>query len=216
MRYTILIPALEKSGDTTLYTGDKDEIVAWLMNQADVKQYAIRQEGSAIRLTAGQFLANIVNVVPKYYQMDPETEDLLPNGSSLANGMKVLLADPDERGRPEKTEDWELDRALERNRWCTITDLKIKGQLVIFVAVYADGTKRKRKSYLHHSWLVKIDSITDSMVKATKRYNDILDIVKEGFDKHDEYCCTNCYGGSDAPSNEDLAEEITKKILGSL
>lgn len=55
-----------------------------------------------------------------------------------------------------------------------------------------------------------------AMDPNTERYNEILAIIKTAFDVHDEHCCTNCYGGPDAPSIDTLAENAAKAILGSI
>lgn len=161
-------------------------------------------------------------LVPKFYRMNPEIEDVVINGGGLANGMKILIDSSDKRvnlAAKSPLEEWEIDRALEVNQWCTVSQLKIIENDVRFLALYEDGTKRVRWVSIRDSWIVKIDSLPDPVLdeeKEAQRYNNVLGLVKEAFDKHGEFCCTSCYGGKDAPSDEALAEEATRNILGLL
>lgn len=213
MRYAVIISDQWLHDGTTLFHGDKDEVVEWLALQTNVKNYEILPDGSVVRLTVPEFLTNIVNIVPKFRQMDPETEDLLPGGNYLANGMRVLFANPDERGRPEDLEDWARDRALERNRWCTVTNLKIKGHSVKFVAVYDDGTKRVRSTAIQDSWLVKKDSIEESQNLAAGLRNKVYEIVEEAM-----IAAAGGASGEGTPDEkaaraQDKADEATARIL---
>lgn len=126
-----------------------------------------------------EFLTKNHPFVPKFYQMDPRTEELIPDGRILSDGMVILLADPNHRGRPEKMSaaDWELDRVMERNRWCTISNVSIRGNLLTFVATYEDGTKRKRSESTDTPWLVHKDSIEHSIDRASERFKKICDLV---------------------------------------
>ena len=162
----------------------------------------------------------IEQFVPKYYVMDPETEEVVFDGKSLADGMVILIADPNERARPEKDldGDWGQDRLLERNRWCTVSKVVVEPGVnsLYFLATYEDGTQRKRSYSIQQSWIVKKDSIVASLDVTTERYMNVYSVINEAFIKHDEYCCMTCNGGSDAPSNKSLVEDATKQVLGLL
>jgi len=102
-------------------------------------------------------------LVPKYYRMDPDTEDLLANGNKLKEGMVVLVEDPMHREEVNIfMDEARFARALKWNRWCTITELTYamaSSPLVRFVAVYDDGTKSKMSLSSQYAWYVKLESI---------------------------------------------------------
>lgn len=102
-------------------------------------------------------------MVDKYFQMDPETDDLLPTGDKLEVGMVVLIEDYTKRiaipeGGVVTLNGVSQYLALESNRWCRISDVKVVGMSLSFVATYADGTKRKRFESVTNAWYVKKDS----------------------------------------------------------
>lgn len=98
----------------------------------------------------------------KYFTMNPETDDLLLNGHQLENAMIVLIENPDHRTHiPENLDDMHIEHqfnADEKNRWCRVSQLEKHIQFVRFIAIYADGTKRKRVYDIHDAWFVKKDS----------------------------------------------------------
>jgi hypothetical protein len=101
--------------------------------------------------------------VDKYEEMNPETEDLLFDGRQLRNGMKVL---PDITYRADivhMSSSRIRDKAMLRNRWCTVDNLEIRNDInmVSFVGVYEDGTKRKHEHNIDIAWVVKKDSIPE-------------------------------------------------------
>lgn len=103
--------------------------------------------------------------VPVNYWMNPEIEDLIPSGLLLKDGMVVLVDEMMMRGDPFLIDDspYALDKCLENNRWCTVTELEIKGHTtksVRFVAVYGDRTKRVRMLDVAWPWIVKLSSIS--------------------------------------------------------
>lgn len=121
--------------------------------------------------------------VPQYYTMDPETEDLLPSGDMLRDGMVVLLESPSWRFidvDKKNVSDAAFSLALERNRWCTITHLKSRLGRVSFVGVYEDGTKRMRLVPRPDlAWLVKLDSIPPHITESGK-YEAVFAAVRAG------------------------------------
>lgn len=114
--------------------------------------------------------------VDKYYDMDPQFEDLLPDGTYLQDGMVVLLEDSMLRADPSRAENvHEIERAKEANRWATVSHVKVTKRwahnehgdalgetspLVSFVATYGDGTKKKRSYDASYAWIVKLDSMS--------------------------------------------------------
>lgn len=106
----------------------------------------------------------MVSMVPKYYMMDPDTEKLLSNGKLLRDGMKVLIESSNMRvDIDRKLQPWEMDRALKRNRWATISDVTwttwTRDNAVIFIATYEDGSQSKETWGDSYAWLVKKDTI---------------------------------------------------------
>lgn len=98
--------------------------------------------------------------VDKYYEMDPESEDLLDNGSLVIDGMKVLIEDPDFRQNIyDGMTALEISNARMTNRWATVEKAKLLGDRLSFVGVYDDGIKRKVVREIALAWLVKKDSI---------------------------------------------------------
>lgn len=123
----------------------------------------------------------LVNDIPDqieemFYRMNPETDDILENGSLLENGMIVLAEDSMLRENAARAlrvdvNTGELDdvhafnRALSRNRWCRVSQVRCELAFdrnhpqVTFIAEYADGSKEKRRYAKDYAWLVKIDSL---------------------------------------------------------
>ena len=209
-------------------SNSKDEIVEWLKAQNDVRGFMVVNTGAPIgdrTKTVEDFLRqNIIpeifsQLVPKYYTMDPETEDMLPDGTHLANGLRVLIADPDQRERPEKlgvnelgvTQDWLRQRLLDRNRWCTVSHFKFtnNGQTVSFVAVYEDGTKSKYNIGASYAWLVKTDSVHEVGKIDGENYRKVVKIVKGVVD---EVACTEV----DNATLKDIAHKTAVEILGTI
>ena len=105
--------------------------------------------------------------VSKFYEMDPEFDDLLPSGLYLRDGMVVLLEDHLLRGDEDRADSkWELARLREVNRWCEVSHVVVtprhgdaSGPLVEFIGTYPDGTKRKRAYAASYAWLVRKFSV---------------------------------------------------------
>jgi|SRR5215204_4998258 len=101
--------------------------------------------------------------VDKYYEMNPGEEDLLPDGSFLVDGMRVLFGDPSLRiDVYEEMSPKDLENARKFNRWCTISYIIQGREEVSFIARYDDGTKKKIMIGGIYPWFVKIDTIPDS------------------------------------------------------
>lgn len=100
-------------------------------------------------------------LVTKFHQMDPNTEDLIANGSKLNEGMVVLIedsmlrADIPNSGIDAITRDYDRERALENNRWAKVSDVRVDlgNRQVQFTATYADGSKKSRQYALSYAWL---------------------------------------------------------------
>jgi len=99
-------------------------------------------------------------LVDAFYEMDPETEDVLSNGTLIVDGMKVLIESPSNRTIVhDQLSDAGLYEARRDNSWCKVENSAIEGAYVAFVGVYEDGVKRKRMVLKSEAWVVKKDSI---------------------------------------------------------
>lgn len=127
--------------------------------------------------------------VAKYYQMNPDLDEFLWNGRELAEGMVVMVADPENRADPnmirqpgeevthplglgtititEEHNEPLIDALNVQNRWSTVKKIEIveaseenhQHAHVDFLAEYADGTLRKRRYHVDAPWLRR-----DSMI----------------------------------------------------
>lgn len=109
---------------------------------------------------------NSMMITGQRYTMDPETEDLI-YGDKLENGMVVMIEASLVRGSVDSTSKYEQERALTANRWCEVTELRVRPRygeegpdpLIKFIGLYADGTKRERTYSGGYCWFVKKDSL---------------------------------------------------------
>lgn len=115
----------------------------------------------------------------QYYRMNIEEDDLLFDGTCLLTGMKVLIEEntcrinPAAMGIPEGFK----DRSEKYNRWCVVGVIKFRGELVEFIGLYEDGTKRKFTEHLSKAWYVKkdtYDSAHDVHEKACQIVTDMI------------------------------------------
>lgn len=101
--------------------------------------------------------------VSQFYEMDPEFEDILYDGTELKNGMVVLIESY--HGRAEQCSADSSPTLIAENkilnRWATVERVHFQHGNVHFVAVYGDGTKVKRNYLDALSWLVKKDSLPE-------------------------------------------------------
>jgi hypothetical protein len=113
--------------------------------------------------------------IEQYYEMVPETEDVMPSGEDLEEGMRVVVEDPTSRKNLDELR-YHIERgtafspallatARMTNRWCEVTDVAIWDDegYITFVGVYDDGVKRQRKHPIDTAWIVKKDSIDQSL-----------------------------------------------------
>lgn len=173
---------LDKRNDL-IFEGTPKEIKEWLVRNpaywmgSTTRECVIRIGDTSTIVSAHEYLGNgfhfeikiegrstvdLSQFTPKYYEMDPETEDIIPDGEGLENGMVVLLENENLRvdlSTADRSEQ-KYYMARERNRWCKISDLRISGDMVRFTATYVDDTKRHRSYSLTEPWLVALDSIS--------------------------------------------------------
>ncbi len=103
--------------------------------------------------------------VTRSFAMNPDTDDLL-FGNELTEGMVVLVEDHLFYEDPlilnkKNPSEYAVSRLNEKQRWCRIERFAngTERDLVSFVGVYADGTKRVRTYNKSYAWFVKKDSI---------------------------------------------------------
>jgi hypothetical protein len=92
------------------------------------------------------------------YDMNPETDDLLFDGTELRDGMVVI---------PENKYQRDPRRGSHADQWCRATRVTIRPskindvpmEFLEFIGVYADGFKAKFSLGTVNSWIVRKDSI---------------------------------------------------------
>jgi len=111
-------------------------------------------------------IEDLSGYVDRYYEIIPECETVLFDGTFLRNGMIVLAEDPSQRlDIPgDSASRAEIYHARTHNRWCVVRDvMQLRYpdgyRTISFVGEYADGSMRKRALKIHHAWIVKKDSI---------------------------------------------------------
>lgn len=117
-------------------------------------------------------IINEFGFVQKYYLMNPDTEEILFDGAELRDGMKVLIEDPQLRETitDRLGEDPEaFARAMQMNRWCTVSDFTSDFPNIEFIATYEDETQRKMTVDSKKAWIVKMSSIPEDERLASIR-----------------------------------------------
>lgn len=126
--------------------------------------------------------------VDQYYEMDPETDDVLTGGEDLEAGMRVLVEDPVQRINITSLQYYIehdqphgeiLSEARMRNRWCRVTDIVIRDEFVTFVGVYANGVKRQRRHPIDMGWIVKKDSLPQDSDGENEVFFKIAHVVNK-------------------------------------
>lgn len=103
--------------------------------------------------------------VPKYFEMDPNTDDVIPTGEDLAIGMVVLTELNDKRIDIERAvgsmSDSEIQLMRKWNRWGKIVSHPglTEDNEVYFIVEYDDGTKKQIRMNKYQAWYVKKDSM---------------------------------------------------------
>jgi hypothetical protein len=101
-------------------------------------------------------------IVEQYYEMNPETETLLFDGDALQDGMTVLIDSGYRQDLDEIESHYDYHKARINNRWCTVSNLIQKGDLLTFIGTYEDGVMEKRTFNSSIAWLVKLNTIPES------------------------------------------------------
>jgi hypothetical protein len=223
MNLNFAVVLKDNRSTAAVFEGTRDQMIQWLRTQDDVSVYEIYSPATqsyysvaeAVKKPEPLFPDHFLQCVPKYYNMDPETEDILPNGRHLVDGMKVLIENVEERFRPENaTKDFEIARLLERNRWAVVSGFEYSAghHVISFIATYEDGTKMQRRTSAIHAWLVKLDSFPDVVLaeeKEAQKYNSVLELVK-GAMMEQEQAMVQRRKGSLMP----FAEKTARHIMG--
>lgn len=97
---------------------------------------------------------------PRNFKMNPKTEDLLPSGEGLQNGMVVLVEDM-RFSRIGDTYDKD-------NNWCLVSDITRPyhqdTNIISFVATYQDGHKCKRTYNKSYGWYYKLNENGEPLI----------------------------------------------------
>lgn len=118
--------------------------------------------------------------VPRFYEMDPGEEVLIPEGKGLKDGMVVLIESYQKRREVDPTKQTEFsdfkkspeafESAKRWNRWMTISSVKflegdqVQEDLITFVGTFEDGTQKKYNVLNHMAWLAKIYSLPEEIL----------------------------------------------------
>jgi hypothetical protein len=203
------------------FTGTKDEVYNWLdSNMYGPDGFEVYCTETDTAQDARKFLEENNPFVPKFYRMDPKTDDVLPSGHFLKNGMRVLIESSKRRINVDgELEPWQEEQALQYNRWCTIGALEIGESFTRFIGVYDDGSKIMREHDTRTAWLVKIDSIREVEAKrdkALEKYDQVLALVSSAMIEVVHAMSDNETAASRAARVENKAEETTLRIMGLL
>lgn len=154
----VLFKGVHEDGSRRSYS-EPMQGVSYLVKLASIPKTSSLWRGASVMMNT--------SFVNKFYELDPETEDLVPYGDLLMDGMVVLIESPMERARIELTMTENTVRdARVNNQWCKVTDARIfpvgeHGEEVRFVGIYPDGSKFQRAMNTSRAWYVKIDSIPE-------------------------------------------------------
>lgn len=100
--------------------------------------------------------------IPKYYVMDPNTEDVLM-GDQIEEGMVVVIEDPEARTDVSRElTAYAEHNANKNNRFCTVTKIScVDGINIRFIGVYSGGVKIARHTSSEVSWIVKLQPTSE-------------------------------------------------------
>lgn len=121
----------------------------------------------------------------KYHEMDPMSEELLPDGTHLRDGMQVIIERSASREDLDTIHDSasKLENALRYNRWCTVSDIEHRNSETSFIGEYEDGTKRKILAHTISAWYVKIGSVPIPFLKENEQiFRWVYSALLEGGD----------------------------------
>lgn len=124
--------------------------------------------------------------VSKFYQMDPDTEDIASSGYDLCDGMIVLIEamhmrehndeDRVKAGYEGERDPYSQDRLIKSNRWCLVTRYQQyrEHDQIAFVGVYADGTKAAFRYGDSHEWFFKLNCTrTDALIVSEQEWEEM-------------------------------------------
>lgn len=122
------------------------------------------------------------NFVHQYYRMDPATDTVINDTSSLEDGMMVLVQNPSQRVMIEHIDNTDiayhqefLHDALIKNRWCIVTNVySYDEKSVFFTGIYEEGLVYRRVYQKFTAWIVKKDSLPQkSEVEQVEDESDV-------------------------------------------
>lgn len=171
-----------------LYQSNRESVSRWLRHSLGVKDYEVLSSITGEYVDAMEFIKPVPPVipewvstlVPQYYRMDPETEDML-TGDEILDGMVVLIGDSSCRAEVNQYSKGErfAEFLLERNRWCTVTKRVYRESFISFIGVYEGGEMFQRVFGVGKAWLVKKDSMPASVEDTRSREERILEALHD-------------------------------------
>lgn len=113
-------------------------------------------------------------IVPVNYEMNPDEDDILFDGSKLRNGMVVLVESASLRDYECLCADENCASKVRQRtqaRWARVSEVKLAPSIysdvfVEFIAIYGDRVKKKRTVPLTLSWIVKKNSLPKEMQES--------------------------------------------------
>lgn len=131
---------------------------------------------------------DVSDIVEQNYEMDPETDDIFTS-DMLQYGMRVLVENPQDRESLKSMSLMErlgiefdktnLSRIRKLNRWCTVSHMRLTGDMVTFIGTYEDGVKCLRTASVNSAWIVKKDSIPAESDTEAEMWSKISTIMVE-------------------------------------
>ena len=110
-----------------------------------------------------------MDYVPKYYEMDPETDLFCPTGFQLRRGWVVLIEGYELKEEPKDIARWssqQIERANRWNRWGTVVETRLGTDGQLNVIMRYDNILKQLSCNPNLAWLVKEDSVNFPEVSA--------------------------------------------------
>lgn len=95
------------------------------------------------------------------YEFDPAQDNIIFDGTCLAEGMVVMLEDPEVRFMMHVARGQFSEHRHVYHSWCTVTRMIVlpDENEVHFIGVFTDGFQKKFMIPLQHAWLARSYSI---------------------------------------------------------
>lgn len=123
---------------------------------------------------------------PKYYSINPKTEELLYTGHEVKPGMKIMMGDTSTRRHiSDALDGGNIDGALLYNRWFEVLKVSTRwvpaGEYLDVLALFSDGTQRKISVESFLPWFVKKDSIPQENIRVVTTHRKLSRMANYGW-----------------------------------